>query len=133
MVLFAVAERRSPAPMVPLRLFGERAVVVPNAALFLQSMVGGSWLYVLMLYLQEALGLTPLEAGLLFLPMTVSAVAVAPVAGRLANRFGLRPTVVPGLALVAVGVLLMSGMSPEGNLVLVVFGMLIGEVGFVLS
>jgi MFS family permease len=38
--LFVVAERRSRAPLVPLGAFRERAVVGPNAAIFLQSMVG---------------------------------------------------------------------------------------------
>jgi EmrB/QacA subfamily drug resistance transporter len=78
LVLFVLAERRSPAPLVPLEAFRERAVVGPNAAIFLQSMVGLSWLYVLTLYLQDALGRSPLEAGLLFLPMTLTSVVAAP-------------------------------------------------------
>jgi MFS family permease len=56
LVLFVLAERRSPAPLVPLEAFRERALVGPNAAIFLQSMVGLSWLYVLTLYLQDARG-----------------------------------------------------------------------------
>ena len=44
------------------------AVVVPNSAIFLQSMVGIAWLYVLTLYLQEVLGHSALTAGLLFIP-----------------------------------------------------------------
>jgi MFS family permease len=90
LLLFVAAERRLSAPLVPLGVFGERVVVVPNAAIFLQSMVGLPWLYVLTLYLQEALGRTPLEAGLLFLPMTLTSVVAAPVAGRLVMRFGVR-------------------------------------------
>jgi EmrB/QacA subfamily drug resistance transporter len=133
LILFVAAERRSSAPLVPLGMFGERVVVAPNAAIFLQSMVGLPWLYVLTLYLQEALGRTPLEAGLLFLPMTLTSVGAAPVAGRLVTRFGGRETAALGLVLVAAGVLIMARMSLEGGLVFVLCGMVIGEAGFMLS
>ncbi len=133
LALFVFAERCSLAPLVPLEAFRERAVVGPNAAIFLQSMVGLSWLYVLTLYLQDALGRSPLEAGLLFLPMTLSSVVAAPVAGRLVSRLGTRTTATSGLALSAAGLLLTSAMSPEGDLSLVLSGMVVGEAGFMLS
>jgi MFS family permease len=70
MACFVVAEHRSSAPLVPLGVLKKPAVVVPNAAIFLQSMVGIAWLYVLTLYLQEVLGHSALTTGLLFIPMT---------------------------------------------------------------
>jgi len=133
LTLFVVAERRFSAPLVPLRLFGERAVVAPNVAIFFQSMVGIAWLYVLTLYFQEVLGHDPLAAGLLFLPMTLAAVAAASAAGRLATRLGLRITASSGLALVTAGLLLMTCMSESGALLLIISGMVVGEVGFMLS
>jgi EmrB/QacA subfamily drug resistance transporter len=133
LTLFVVAERRSSAPLVPLGVLRERAVVVPNAAIFLQSMVGIAWLYVLTLHFQEVLGHGPLTAGLLFTPMTLVSVLAAPVAGRLATRLGVRTTASSGLALVAVGLLLMTPMSAGGGLVFVLCGMVIGEIGFMFS
>jgi EmrB/QacA subfamily drug resistance transporter len=130
---FVVAERRSSAPLVPLGVLRKRAVVVPNVAIFLQSMVGIAWLYVLTLYLQEVLGHSALTAGLLFIPMTLASVVAAPVAGRLATRIGVRVTAPSGLALVAVGLLLMTPMSVGGGLLFVLCGMVIGEGGFMLS
>jgi MFS family permease len=133
LILFAVAERRSSTPLVPLGVLGERAVVVPNAGIFLQSTVGIAWLYVLTLYFQEALGHSPLTAGLLFLPMTLASVVAAPVAGRLATRLGIRMTASSGLALVTVGLLLMTRMSESGGLIIVLSGMVVGEIGFMFS
>jgi EmrB/QacA subfamily drug resistance transporter len=133
MICFVVAERRSPAPLVPLGVLKKPAVVVPNAAIFLQSMVGIAWLYVLTLYLQEVLGHSALTAGLLFIPMTLASVVAAPLAGRLATRLGVRMTAAWGLALVAVGLLFMTPMSVGGGLLLVLLGMVIGEGGFMLS
>jgi EmrB/QacA subfamily drug resistance transporter len=133
LTLFVVVERRSSAPLVPLGVLGERAVVVPNAAIFLQSMVGIAWLYVLTLHFQEVLGHGPLTAGLLFSPMTLASVVAAPVAGRLATRLGVRTTASSGLALVAVGLLLITPMSAGGGLVLVLSAMVVGEIGFMFS
>jgi EmrB/QacA subfamily drug resistance transporter len=130
---FVVAERRSSAPLVPLGVLKKPAVVVPNAAIFLQSMVGIAWLYVLTLYFQEVLGHSALTAGLLFIPMTLASVVAAPMAGRLATRLGARTTASSGLALVAVGLLLMTTMSVGGGLIFVLLGMVIGEGGFMLS
>jgi EmrB/QacA subfamily drug resistance transporter len=130
---FVVAERRSSAPLVPLRVLGQRVVVAPNAAIFLQSMVGIAWLYVLTLHFQEVLGHGALTAGLLFTPMTLASVVAAPVAGRLATRLGVRTTASSGLVLVAVGLLLMTPMSVRGGLVFVLCGMVVGEIGFMLS
>jgi EmrB/QacA subfamily drug resistance transporter len=130
---FVVAECRSSAPLVPLGVLKKPAVVVPNAAIFLQSMVGIAWLYVLTLYLQEVLGHGALEAGLLFIPMTLASVVAAPLAGRLATKCGERTTASWGLALVAVGLLLMTPMSVGGGPAFVLLGMVIGEGGFMLS
>ena len=133
LILFVMAERRSAAPLAPLGVLSERTVVVPNAAIFLQSTVGVAWLYVLTLHFQEVLGVGPLAAGLLFAPMTLASVVAAPVAGRLATRFGVRMTASSGLTLVAAGLLLMTRMSESGTLPIVLSGMVVGEIGFMLS
>jgi EmrB/QacA subfamily drug resistance transporter len=130
---FVVTELRSSAPLVPLGVLKKPSVIVPNAAIFLQSMVGIAWLYVLTLYLQEVLGHGALTAGLLFIPMTLASVIAAPVAGRLATRLGVRTTASLGLAMVAMGLLLMTRMSVGGGLIFVLLGMVVGEGGFMLS
>jgi EmrB/QacA subfamily drug resistance transporter len=130
---FVVAERRSAAPLVPLGVVAAGSVVFPNAAIFLQSMIGLSWLYVLTLYFQEVLGHGPLAAGLLFAPMTVSSVPAALVAGRLVTRFGVRPVATLGLMLLGAGVLLMTLMSETDGLLFVLTGMVVGETGFMFS
>jgi len=130
---FVAVESRSEAPLVPLGVLRERAVVVPNAAITLQSMIGMAWLYALTLYFQDVLGYGPLTAGLLFVPMTLSAVLGAHVAGRLVTIFGVKPTAAGALVLVAAGLLLMASMSEAGALPFVLSGMVVGEFGFMLS
>ncbi len=134
LVCFAAVERSHDAPLMPPALVARPAVMVPNAAIALQSMVGIAWLYVLTLYFQDVLGYSPLGTGLLFLPMTVASVVAAPIGGRLAARVGVRRTAALGLALVGAGALTMTaGMSALEPVGPVAVGMMVGEAGFMLS
>jgi EmrB/QacA subfamily drug resistance transporter len=131
---FLIVESRHAAPLVPPRVVARRAVLVPNGAIALQSMVGIAWLYVLTLYFQDVLGHGPLRSGLLFAPMTLASVLAAPLAGRMTSRLGVRTTAVIGLLAVGGGIAMMTaGMTATGFLPLVVSGMVVGESGFMFS
>ena len=131
---FLLLERRRTAPLVPLPIVGRPAVLVPNGAIALQSMVGIAWLYVLTLYFQDVSGYGPLTTGLLFAPMTLASVVAAPTAGSMASRLGVRVTALTGLITVGCGIAMMiGGMTSGGALPLVVAGMIVGESGFMLS
>jgi EmrB/QacA subfamily drug resistance transporter len=132
--VFVAVERRVAEPLVPLPIFGRRGVAVTNAAVVLKSMVGAAQLFVLTLYFQDALGYTPLQAGLLFVPMTVASVVASPLAGRLTSRLGEKWTAAWGFAITAAGLILVAScLSSEGGLVAVLFGMVVAEAGFVIA
>jgi EmrB/QacA subfamily drug resistance transporter len=100
---FVAVELRSRAPMLPMRFFGSRAFSAGNAAIF--CAVGGLFCAVFFMsqFLQAGLGYDPLGAGLRLLPWTATLFFVAPVAGKLVDRFGERPFLVVGPLLQAVG------------------------------
>jgi EmrB/QacA subfamily drug resistance transporter len=129
---FVAAERRASTPLVPLPILYRRAVAAPNLAVVLKSMVGAAQLYVLTLYFQDALGRTPLETGLLFIPMTVASVVASPIAGRLTTRLGARRTAAWGFAMSGAGLVLVAWLMPHDDvLVAVLLGMAVAEAGFV--
>ena len=64
----------------------------------------------LTLYIQNVLGYSPLEAGLRFLPITLLAFVVAPIAAKLSERVPAAAAMGVGLTLVGVGLLLMRGL-----------------------
>ena len=85
--------------VLPLRLFGSRAFSVANAiALFFTIGMFGT-IFLLSQYLQVVQGYSPLEAGLRTLPWTAAPMVVAPLAGLVAPRTGLRALLVAGLVL----------------------------------
>jgi MFS family permease len=86
-----------------MRLFRLRGFAAGNAAVFclFASMFGGVFFFAQLM--QVVLGQGALGAGLHLLPWTASLFLVAPLAGKLTDRFGDRPLLVGGLALQAVG------------------------------
>jgi EmrB/QacA subfamily drug resistance transporter len=113
---FVAWERRTGAPMLPLRLFGVRAFTAGNAAgfLFFASLYGST--FFLAQFLQIVLGYGPLGAGLRLLPWTAMLFVSAPLAGVLVNRFGERAILVGGLLLQAlamawIGLIARPGMA----------------------
>ncbi|MBO2458365.1 MFS transporter [Actinomadura violacea] len=100
---FAVAQARSPHPMVPPDLFRSATVTIAVVIGF-AFMVGFYGLpFLFSLSFQQQHGLSPLGAGVAFLPMMVLSACVTPFSARIAERTGPRPPVVAGLGLMAAG------------------------------
>ncbi|PUB24455.1 EmrB/QacA subfamily drug resistance transporter [Promicromonospora sp. AC04] len=99
LALLVVHESRTAHPIMPLRLFRsrERSGAYAARLLYLGAMIG--FFYFTTQYLQDALGFSPLQAGLGFFPMTLVNFAVALAVPRLMRR-------IPGAALLAVGMAL---------------------------
>ena len=101
--LFVVAERRGPAPLVPLSILRRRNVVVANTIVACLGAIMTATLYFLCLYQQRVLGDSPLRTGLTLVPMSVVLALGAIAARSLLARFGARPLVVAGGLVMAGG------------------------------
>ena len=93
--------RRRPDAVLPLRLYRSRSFSVANLISlgFTVGMFGA--VFLLSQYLQVVQGYTPLGAGVRTLPWTAAPMVIAPLAGALAARIGVRPLMLVGLALQA--------------------------------
>jgi EmrB/QacA subfamily drug resistance transporter len=104
---FIAREATARTPLVPLRIFRSRNVAGANAiqALTVAGMFG--LFFMGALYLQKVRGYDALQTGLAFLPTTLVMGALSlRYSERLIMRFGARRTLLPGLVLVAVGLVL---------------------------
>jgi MFS family permease len=107
------ARRRSYA-VLPLRLFGSRSFSVSNViALFFTIGMFGT-VFLLAQYLQVVQGYSPLDAGLRTLPWTAAPMVVAPIAGLLAPRTGLRPLLFTGLSLQTASLVWFAALTESG-------------------
>ncbi|MGF7236250.1 MAG: MFS transporter [Frankia sp.] len=124
-ILFVAAERRAAQPLVPGWLFADRNRVGAYLnMLFLPATMFGA-LYFLTQFVQEILGFSPLRAGLAFLPMSVSLFATSRLAPRLVTRFGVRPPMIAGAALIIGGTAWLSQISADGGYLSTVAGPLV--------
>jgi MFS family permease len=105
---FFTIESRSESPMLPLRFFRIPTFAAANvvAAAVFFAMFGS--VFFLSLYLQNVRGYSPVAAGLRLFAFSVVILFVAPISGRLSDRFGSRwfMTFGPLLAAGGLGLLL---------------------------
>ena len=104
---FVAREATAAHPLVPLRIFRSRIVAGANAVQML--MVAGllGMFFLGALYLQRVLGYGALQVGLAFLPVALGIGTLSlGASARLITRFGAQATLLPGLVLVAAGLLL---------------------------
>jgi EmrB/QacA subfamily drug resistance transporter len=100
---FVAWELRTPAPMLPMRFFSDRAFAAANGASLLMYFGMFGSIFLLTQFLQTVQGHSPLGAGLRVLPWTAMPMFVAPIAGALSDRIGGRPLMAVGLGLQAIG------------------------------
>jgi MFS family permease len=108
LVAFVGIERKSPHPMIPLHLFGNRTFTGVNLLTFFLYAGLSSAILFLSLNLVQAQGFNQLESGLTFLPFTLLMISVARPAGMLADKIGARPLLIAGPALAGCGMLILS-------------------------
>jgi EmrB/QacA subfamily drug resistance transporter len=130
---FVFVENRVKAPMVQFDLLSDRnflgAVVV---ALIITFAMMGVFFF-LALYMQDILGYSPLEAGIRFLPSTLMIVGVAPVAGRLSDRFGPRWLIAGGLLIVAASLFSFSRIAVDSSYLDLLPGFMLLGIGVAMT
>ncbi|MES5817075.1 MDR family MFS transporter [Streptomyces sp. RG80] len=102
--LFTAHALRSPAPLVDLRLFRDRAFAVSSTLMFLNGLALYGGMFLLPLYYQQARGEGVVAAGLLLAPQGLGSL-LSRATGPLTDRVGPRPVVLTGLLLSALGTL----------------------------
>lgn len=117
LVLFLVVEWRGSAPMLPLGIFAARAFSVTNFATVLIYGSLGPLLFLLVIYLQEVGGHSPIAAGAASLPITILMLLLSARSGDLASRIGPRLQLCVGPLLLAVGLVLLSRLESEASYV----------------
>ncbi len=123
---FVVVERRTSSPLVPLAELKDRTYVGAIAVGFFVTFIVGPILLVLTLQFQQNEGRSPLETGLLFLPLLGLGVIVGPVSGRLTDKIGPRAPVAVAMTVLAVAV---GGLAILNNASWLVLVFLLGGIG----
>lgn len=124
---------RNAHPMLPMRLFRNRAFAGINGASLLMFLGMFGSIFLLSQFFQGVLGYSPTQAGLRMLPWTGMPLIIAPFAGILSDRIGGRPVVAAGLALQAAGLALFALLiGPDVSYPTMLPALILGGAGMAL-
>jgi EmrB/QacA subfamily drug resistance transporter len=126
---FAVIERRVKDPMLPLSLFRVPSFAGAQIAAFsISASLFAVYIYAT-IYLQQVLGLSAIEAGLVYLPGTIVNAMVSGATANVSDKVSARVMVSAGLALVAAGLLMMTVPDANSSWLALEPGMLVAMIG----
>ena len=110
------------APLVPLSIFRFERLRAANLVVLLMYAANFPAWFFITLYLQQVLHYDAIEAGLGFLPMTLSIFLGSTLAPRVVDRFGARRVITLGLLSMFAGMLWLTRIGPGGNYLDTVLG-----------
>ncbi len=117
LAVFVAIQRRVAAPLVRLGIFRTRSLAGANLSML--AVMGGMFavFYFASIYVQQTLGFTAVQAGLSFLPLTAGIILFSVIAERSVARVGVRTVALAGMAVAAIGLLLLSRIGVDGTYV----------------
>jgi EmrB/QacA subfamily drug resistance transporter len=129
LVSFALVELRRESPMLDIRLFRVPTFTGAQITAFTISAGMFAQFLFLPLYLESVLGYSAVRTGVIFLPLSLLAFVVAPIAGRLSTRVPVRFLLSGGLALCGVALLLLHGLTLSSTASALIPGFVVAGIG----
>ena len=129
LVVFVAIERRVRFPLVELSLFRNTPYVVITLAGMVSNICFCVTTFAVTIYLQEVRGLSPIEAGVVFLAPSLTLAVMGPLSGRIGPRFRPIGVMATAIGAGAVGLLILSGATAWG-LFLPAFALFGAGLGF---
>ena len=133
LVVFVLLERHRRAPMLDLTLFRNRTYVGANLAMLLVALAMFGVFFFVSLYMQNVLGYSAVQAGAAFLPMTVLIILIAPLSGRLSDRWGSRWLMAGGMVLLAIQLTYFSQLPIDATFWRLLPALVIGGFGMAMT
>jgi MFS transporter, DHA2 family, multidrug resistance protein len=129
-VVFVLRQRRLAHPMIAIDLFRIPPFAIAAATSLCAFLSQGLAFVSLPFYFQEALGRTPLESGLLLTSWPLTVAVVAPIAGRLSDRFPVGILATTGLVVLTIGYALYALLPPHPSALGIVLHGIVCGFGF---
>jgi EmrB/QacA subfamily drug resistance transporter len=126
---FLAIEARVAEPMLPLGLFRNRTFTGAQVGAFAISASFFAVFFYITLYLQQILGLSAIEAGLVYLPGTIIMFFVSGATSAMGERVSGRAMVSVGLGLVGVGMALMTLAQVDSSWAIGLPGSIVAMIG----
>jgi DHA2 family methylenomycin A resistance protein-like MFS transporter len=121
---FIVRERHARQPMLPLTLFSQRMFTLCALVGLLANIGFYGLIFVLSLYFQQIVHLSPLMTGLAFVPMLAVVLPANLIAAGVSERLGAPMTIAMGAAIAAAGCIELTGIERDTSYAMLCIGLL---------
>jgi EmrB/QacA subfamily drug resistance transporter len=130
LLLFIRTEKRVTSPILPLSLFQNKTFAISSVIGFLTGFTLFSTVMFVPLFVQGAMGISATQSGLILMPMMLSWVTASAISGQITSRTGnYKLLSLTGLALVTVGLFLLSRMTMDTSPLIVVRNLVFTGLG----
>jgi EmrB/QacA subfamily drug resistance transporter len=129
LVAFLAIESTVREPMLPLRLFRNGSFTGAQIGAFAISASWFAVFFYITLYMQQILGLSAIEAGLVYLPSTIIMFFVAGATSAMQEKVSNKMMVVAGLVLVGIGMALLTLAQVESSWTIGLPGSIVAMIG----
>ena len=126
---FIRTERRIEAPILSLSLFRSRLFTCANLSLLFITSTQAAIQFLMPFYLQSIMGFSPSQMGWIIITNSVVIVMVAPIAGRLSDRFGSRLLCTIGTSLIVMGQFFIASLSRAATIPRIMFPLALTGLG----
>jgi EmrB/QacA subfamily drug resistance transporter len=130
LAIFVLVERRSPEPVIPLRLFRNRTFSSSMVSIFFATFGFGAVIIFLPFYFLIVQGATTTESGYRFLPFMFGLILSSIASGQIVSRTGrYKPIILGGLAILIVGMGLLTQLRVGTDDVTLAIWMFVAGLG----
>jgi len=115
-ILFVFVEKKSVNPLIPLKIFKLRSIIISNGIAIFCSSAMLVWSFFTVLYLQLILNFSPLQSALVFMPATIATALFSIfLSGKSVVKFGIKKNISVGLALTVIGLVVLARVNLAGT------------------
>jgi EmrB/QacA subfamily drug resistance transporter len=113
LAVFVITEIRSRSPLVDLNLFKSRIFSASTISALINYISLFFVMFIMPFYLIQGRGYSPARAGIILTPLPLVMAIAAPVSGYLSDRIGSRFLSSLGMAILGIGLFLLSTIKPD--------------------
>ncbi len=129
-IVFIMVELRTKNPVFEIKLFKNATFAFSNLAALISYSATFAVIFLLSLYLQYIKGLSPANAGLILIAQPIVMAVLAPIAGRLSDRYNPRLIASVGMALTTIGLFFFVFLNANTNYGFIIAGLIMLGAGF---
>lgn len=130
LIAFVLFELKVKVPVFDMKLFKNTTFAFSSLAALINYMATFAVVFLLSLYLQYIKGFDPEDTGFILVAQPVIMAILAPIAGRLSDRFDPRIIATIGMAITTLGLSQFIFLDTNTDLIIIIIGLIVLGAGF---